>query len=221
MEIVDGILQYYTCPLECHAACCRFSPIRFERDEYYKILGNVDASARTLIEQKTVAMRLTHPFRAGTHGREIVQLVEKHEFFREFPSGVCPLLDGSDRCAIYQDRPAICRHYPFEFNIFNILGDFSENKFVIGACTLGIDIIFDYTCWLNLSHSTDAKIVNKALVKLYSEWVRCKGLRTAPTCGLIIAEPDNRLVLFLEYIKDNSPEIRKRRRDELLNSIKE
>jgi hypothetical protein len=51
---LDKILSHYSCPVECGGACCRYSGVRFTREEYPKILQNIDVVSRQLIETNVV-----------------------------------------------------------------------------------------------------------------------------------------------------------------------
>lgn len=116
---INKIVRHYTCPDSCKSICCQYSPIMFERDEYQKILNNIDTTSKEIIETQS-----TPSIERGFH--------------RELPSGVCPLLHGS-KCSIYDNRPMVCQRYPIEVSI--------HRDIMIRPCGLGIDVILDYMCF--------------------------------------------------------------------------
>lgn len=203
VEKACAILEHYTCPPECNAACCKFSRIRFEKKEYYKILETVDADTRIIIEQKTVTVPSTHSYKANIHGKDVVRLVEDNEYFRAFPADICPMLDGLN-CNIYQHRPAVCRLYPFE-----ITGDCYD--LAIRACPLGLDVILDYAAWLETA-GQDAEEIKQAAYNLWLE----RNKDVAHVHALMIDNLHNLLQEFQKYLENNTLESRKLERDKII-----
>lgn len=212
------VLQQYTCSSECGALCCKLSPICFEQKEYYKILETVDAGNKALIEERTIKLQSVQIFNAKEYGKEIIQLIEDNQPFKIFPAP-CPLLNVSDKCSIYQNRPSVCRRYPFEFAHFDLFEDFSESVFMLKACDLGIEVAFDYDCWLILSHSEDISTTLQTVSEFFKGWAKYRTLKEMPTYAIVIDEPNTALEGLLEYIKSNPLEIRLARRCALLRFV--
>lgn len=54
----------------------------------------------------------------------------------------CPFLtteaDGKHGCAVYKDRPLVCKMFPFTFRDAVLLGDYREVITPIGSCTMNL-----------------------------------------------------------------------------------
>jgi Fe-S-cluster containining protein len=146
----EEILSHYTCPTECGGTCCRYSSIRFTREEYPNILQNVDAVSRELIESNAEEIPTNNPFCLKEHGKEAVELCALDEYAIELKR--CPLQKGS-QCSIYQNRPHICKHYPFENNDYGT---------TLRICPLGLEIYLDY---VNFSESLDFETSHLDIMK--------------------------------------------------------
>ncbi|HII81020.1 MAG TPA: YkgJ family cysteine cluster protein [Methanosarcina sp.] len=212
------VLQQYTCSSECSALCCKLNPICFEQKEYYKILEAVDAGNKALIEERTIKLQSVQIFDAKEYGKEIVQLIEDNGPFKTFLAP-CPLLNGSDKCSIYQNRPSVCRRYPFEFARFDLFKDFSESVFMLKACDIGIEVAFDYGCWQILSNSGDVSTTLHIVLEFFKGWAKYRTLKEMPTCAMVIDEPNTALEGLLEYIISNQIKIRLARRCALLRFV--
>lgn len=60
----QGILKHYSCPESCNASCCKTHIIDFHRNEYEKILKNVDKESRNLLKSKAVKSELEGCYKA-------------------------------------------------------------------------------------------------------------------------------------------------------------
>lgn len=126
---IQKILAYYTCPDTCTAKCCNYSPINLDNREYHNIIRKVDKESAEIIKSKSVYA----PIKSG--------------FFKRLPSS-CPLLVGL-KCRIYENRPEICRNFPFETTT-------SLDYFLqLRICPLSMIIIHDYVEFLNLSNENE------------------------------------------------------------------
>lgn len=118
----QGMLEHYSCPESCNASCCKTHIIDFHRNEYEKILKNVDKESRNLLKSKVVKSELNGCYKA------IV--------------GQCPLLINS-KCRIYDNRPEACRNFPF------VVFPDAETGFGLAllVCPMSVNIILDYAQW--------------------------------------------------------------------------
>lgn len=181
MRKIDEILKYYTCPDECHGACCRYSRIRIEKKEYFKIMKSVSVEQKEIIEKKTVSMP------------------QEEGYYRAFPTGDCPMLEGS-RCGIYEDRPSICKRFPFES---------SDSVISVKSCQLGMNVILDYLGWMVGIRACEKTFVDEVLRELLAT----KSSDVA-RLGNMVINPKS-LPEFLGYLKTTTPEIRKSRCEEI------
>lgn len=54
-EVTDKMIEMtsnYTCP-ECNGYCCKFDHIRFQKDEYCRIVESIDEETKDLIIRKS------------------------------------------------------------------------------------------------------------------------------------------------------------------------
>lgn len=116
---LNKVVGHYTCPSSCNSICCKYSPIGFEKDEYYRIISVVDQISKDIIKQKTIEFY-------------------EYGYYRILPTGVCPLLHDT-KCSIYENRPKVCKRFPIEY--------WDDYGVIIRPCSLGIDIILDHMCF--------------------------------------------------------------------------
>lgn len=182
---IDQILRHYTCPDSCASICCKYSTIQFEKDEYFKILNLVDSSSKEIIENG-------------------VKPASGPDYYRTLLP-ICPLLQGT-KCSIYNNRPMVCRRYPFEMSV--------DHGIMIRPCALGINVILDYMCW-----SDDIT----AGETIYGEWLKNKN-STLPTIVYVLGsvlDSSKKLHEFTKYLNKTAPEDRKLVREECIKIIEE
>jgi|SRR5665647_2242528 len=190
---INNVSKYYTCPNECNAMCCKKSKIRFDIDEYQKILKMVGPASREIIETQTVA------------------LPKGSDYFRKF-EGKCPLLNDF-KCDIYANRPWVCQRYPFEF----LNHDYDV---IIKPCSLGLKVILDYFVLLKSSYDIDIEEITPNIDIAYGKWIEDINLGVMPVEGVAIAESKKDLTEIVKYLQKTTPEIRQKKRNELITKIK-
>lgn len=111
-ETVQEILSHYSCPSTCPATCCKIADI------------NLDEKDLEILRQAS---------RYKT---------DKIEFWNEDGKRYCklcppcPFLE-SDKCSVYDQRPSLCRMFPFNFsNMPDVL--------LLFPCDMGASIVGDY-----------------------------------------------------------------------------
>jgi len=101
-SVTRGETSTEVCAVECGARCCR-APARLlvTEDELDRLAELADARGVT-ITVVPVATRRDPTTRAGS------MIVHADQ-----PGGVCPfLIEASNLCSIYEDRPDACRRFP-------------------------------------------------------------------------------------------------------------
>jgi len=145
---LNKIVRHYTCPSSCNSICCKYSPINFEKDEYYRIISVVDQISKDIIKEKTIEY-------------------SKSGYYRKLPAAeVCPLLHDT-KCSIYENRPLVCQRFPIEMADFDV---------IIRPCSLGIDIILDYMCFSG--NTSGAKEIYNEWLKNQNDTVPVTAYRT-------------------------------------------
>jgi uncharacterized protein len=129
MMKIQKILAHYICPDMCDAKCCNYSPINLDNREFHDIIRKVDKESAAIIKSKSVYA----PIKSG--------------FFKRLPSA-CPLLIGL-KCRIYENRPEICKNFPFETTTS------LDYVLYLRICPLSMIIIHDYVQFLNLSNESE------------------------------------------------------------------
>ncbi|WP_424353532.1 YkgJ family cysteine cluster protein [Methanosarcina mazei] len=183
---LNKIVRNYTCPSSCDSICCKYSPINFEKDEYYRIISVVDQISKDIIKEKTIEY-------------------SKRGYYRKLPAAeACPLLHDT-KCSIYENRPLVCQRFPIEM---------ADSDVIIRPCSLGIDIILDYMCFSG--NTSEAKVIYNEWLKNQNDTVPVTAYRTE------LRLPDiTKLRMFRKYIKNTSPAERKKRREGIIEQIKE
>ncbi|MDY9926117.1 YkgJ family cysteine cluster protein [Methanosarcina sp.] len=125
----QNILKHYSCPESCNASCCKSHIIDFHRKEYEKILKNIDKESANILKSNAIKSELAGCYKA------IV--------------GQCPLLINS-RCRIYDNRPQVCRNFPF------VIYQDMETGFglTLLLCPISVKVIKDYAQWYKSVNST-------------------------------------------------------------------
>jgi len=113
-EAIFNILNYYTCPPDCHSFCCNVCPVDLTDKEYNKL--------RRLSCEKTDKSKVVKYRRAYVH-----QLDKP-----------CPFLGSDELCTAYIIRPVTCHIYPF--NMTETLPPLMQ----IFPCMMGKEIYKDY-----------------------------------------------------------------------------
>jgi Fe-S-cluster containining protein len=113
-ETVQEILSYYTCPSTCPAICCKIADIKMD-------------------ENDLETLRQTPEYKDKADWIESCNEDEEHHYKICPP---CPFL-GSDRCSVYDSRPALCRMFPF--NICN-----KPDVLLLFPCDMAAGIFKDY-----------------------------------------------------------------------------
>lgn len=145
---LNKIVRHYTCPSSCNSICCKYSPINFEKDEYYRIISVVDQISKDIIKQKTIEY-------------------SKRGYYRKLPAAeACPLLHDT-KCSIYENRPLVCQRFPIEM---------ADSDVIIRPCSLGIDIILDYMCFSG--NTLGAKEIYNEWLKNQNDTVPVTAYRT-------------------------------------------
>ncbi len=88
---IQSILQYYICPEECEAHCCKNGQIHIFEEEY-RNFSQIDPEKAKKIQSEMPASPL---YRIETP---------------------CSFLKPHDRCGVYYERPIVCGLYPFKVN---------------------------------------------------------------------------------------------------------
>lgn len=114
-EAVFNILDYYTCPSNCHAFCCKVGPIDLTEKEF-RILRN---SSHEITQNSKIVI-----YKSGT---KIHQLCNP-----------CLFLGTDELCTVYSRRPEMCHLYPFHIRETN------PPCMEIFPCAMGIKIYKDY-----------------------------------------------------------------------------
>jgi Uncharacterised protein family (UPF0153). len=117
------IAKNYECPEACDF-CCKCNTITFTKKEYYGILSRVNPEIKKIIRENT---RKTKPV-IDAPNYTSVTITDEPEL-RESTDIVCPLLTKDNRCSIYENRPTICKEYPFILDRI-----FEENLVPVAPC---------------------------------------------------------------------------------------
>jgi len=127
------IAKNYECPEAC-GFCCKSNTITFTKKEYYDILSRVDPEIKKIIRENT---RKTKPVIDAPNYTSVT--ITDEPDLRESTDIVCPLLTKDNRCSIYENRPTICKAYPFILDRI-----FEENLVPVAPCDVGIEIGLDF-----------------------------------------------------------------------------
>lgn len=88
---IQNILQYYICPEDCEAHCCKNGQIHIFEEEYNNFY-EIDIKKAQNIKSE----------------------MPKSPLYKiETP---CAFLKSHDRCGLYYERPIVCALYPFKVN---------------------------------------------------------------------------------------------------------
>lgn len=88
-EAIFNILTYYTCPLDCHAFCCKQYPIDITDREYNKL--------KRLSSEKIDKSKVVKYSKSKFHQLD----------------APCSFLGTDELCTAYNIRPERCRTFPF------------------------------------------------------------------------------------------------------------
>lgn len=88
---IQNILQYYICPEDCAAHCCKHGRIHIFEEEYENFY-KIDSQKAYFIKHENPPSPL---------------------YKIETP---CAFLKAHDRCGVYYQRPIVCGLYPFKVN---------------------------------------------------------------------------------------------------------
>jgi Fe-S-cluster containining protein len=107
-EAIFDILNYYICPPECHAFCCKQCAVDLSDKEYNKL--------RRLSREKADKLKTVKYNRTYSHQLDTP----------------CPFLGHDELCTAYDIRPVKCHTYPFNMTVTS-----SSLVMLIYPCMMG------------------------------------------------------------------------------------
>lgn len=120
---LSEILQFYECPANCQAECCKVNEIgftEFEKKRILKMYPQIRKKLDLITEKKS----------ATIYNENVDYYVIK--------DNPCPLLED-DKCSIHNANPFICCIYPFK------PGKLDNPRTVkVDPCPMGLEITVDY-----------------------------------------------------------------------------
>lgn len=199
-EVIKSILEFYNCPAECGAACCKLDDIPLILDDKKRISSR-GIGYRKIVKERTVLKQVL------IEGESVTE-----EVFKDHP---CPFLNN-DRCSIHKFNPKICSLYPFKTT------GKTATLLELVACRSGADIILDFAGFELFMYMMSPSSKSEMPQRL-SEAVTIANTINAVgtddlTKALVYGINDfEKLRFFLLYLNNESKEAVAARREELKN----
>ena len=108
---IFNIIEYYTCPPDCHAFCCKVCPVDLTEKEY--------GILRKLSREKTDKSKIVI-YQGGTKNHQL--------------DNPCSFLDTDELCTVHSKRPTVCHIYPFS------MAETFPSAMQIYPCIMGVKI---------------------------------------------------------------------------------